>query len=56
MGSEREKGSETGIYKGGRSRALAMCSAGFANPDPDTAQRQATPNNTALGNWWETIL
>jgi len=36
---EREKGPETGIIKGGRSRALAVNSAGFVNPQP---RRHAT--------------
>lgn len=48
---EREKGSETGITKGGRSRALAANSAGFANPDHDKERRQATSCTLALGNW-----
>jgi hypothetical protein len=37
------------LFKGGRSRALAANSAGFANHDPDAAQRQMPSNDMGVG-------
>jgi hypothetical protein len=51
---EREKGSETGIYRGRSFTRDLRNSAGFVNPGPDRVRHKTTPYETALGNWWET--
>jgi hypothetical protein len=51
---EREKGSETGIHRGRSFTRDPHNSAGFANPGTDSVRHRTTPDETALGNWWET--